>query len=413
MNNIFYIISIALSTIGSATIYAQPLDSLLVLTVENNPKLKALSSAYQAKMAKVDQVSQLADPTIGTGVPVLNPETRLGPQIVMVSAQQMFPWFGTLNAKKDVVISMSKEQYELIAAEKLELFYQVKSAYYKIAFYQSKKEIIASQLKLFEAIENIALAKVESGQTTIADALRTQVVMETLSQEIKKIDNHIRSLETVINQYTNQEWSNQISVRDGIAQIIPVDFDTAEFRSKIENHHPLIKKIDQQIETSNQELIVNKKANSPKISLGVDYSLVNPRTDASPVNNGRDILIPKVMISLPIYRKSYKSKIEEEAIKQEMYAYQKEALTDKMMRQLLQYKIDYDNALLNIQMHEKQIKITKIAIGILMTNYSSTGNGFDEVLQQENALLVHEIGLIKSYLDMQLATANIERLTNF
>ena len=90
---------------------AQPLDSLLQLVVNNNTQLKAIELEYQAVLEKKNQVNQLPNPQLGVGVPVLRPETRLGPQMMMVSATQMFPWFGTLKSKEEVVISMSKAKY--------------------------------------------------------------------------------------------------------------------------------------------------------------------------------------------------------------------------------------------------------------------------------------------------------------
>jgi hypothetical protein len=59
--------------------------------------------------------------------------------------------------------------------------------------------------------------------------------------------------------------------------------------------------------------------------------LVGERTDANPMNNGRDILVPKVMVSIPIYRKSYRAKIEEENLIQQALTVKKETITDKMI----------------------------------------------------------------------------------
>ena len=103
----------------------QHLDSILQLVVDNNPELKALHLEYDAELMRKDQVSQLPNPTLGVGVPIFRPETRLGPQVLMISASQMFPWFGTNKAKEDVVISMSKSRFEKIELSRLQLFKKV------------------------------------------------------------------------------------------------------------------------------------------------------------------------------------------------------------------------------------------------------------------------------------------------
>ena len=88
-------------------------------------------------------------------------------------------------------------------------------------------------------------------------------------------------------------------------------------------------------------------------------------------------------------------------------------MIDKTIRFLFQYKLDYDNAIIEIDFQKEQIVTTNQTIEILLTNYSSTGNGFDDLLQLENQLLYYEIGLLKGQLDKNIAIAKIDRLTDF
>jgi len=406
-----YILS--LSLLFGADSFSQSVEELLKEVVENNPDLKSLNADFEAERSKVDQVSQLPNPTIGSGIPVLRPETRLGPQIVMVSASQMFPWFGTLGAKEDVVISMSKAKFEKIALKKLELFYLLKASYFRINYYTLRLSIIQKSLEIYKSLENIALAKVESGQTLTSDVLRIQLKIQELENEIPLINNEVTSLQYLINQLTNSDLSRKITVEDEITEIDSLNFDTTIFMKKIRMHHPMIATLDYKIEASENMQIANRKMNAPTLGVGVDYSLVGERTDANPVDNGRDILIPKVMLTIPLFRKSYQSKIQEEEFAQESLQYQKESFLNDVLTKLMQYKLEYDNALLNIGLHENQFNTTQKALEILLVNYSSTGKGFDEVLQLENQLLNHEVAVIKYKLQLKLAKAKIERFTEF
>ena len=397
----------------SAALYGQSLDSLLMRVVANNPELKALNSEYEAELQRVDQVSVLSNPTLGVGVPILRPETRLGPQLLMVSASQMFPWFGTFKAKKDVVIAMSKARYEKISALRLELFYQLKSSYYNLSFLRLKKKLVGGNIRLYESLENVALSNVESGQSSTADVLRIQLRVNELNQLVKHLENEESAQILTINQLTNQDWKTGVVTSAELSENLLTNFDTAYYRAKITEHHPLVAKLDRQIEASENSQVVNKKANSPTIGVGLDYNWVGQRTDANPVSNGRDILVPKVMVSIPLYRKGYNAKDMEESYIQDALKYEKEALLDKIMKLLMQYKLDYENSILQINLHREQIKTTERTIDILLTNYSASGSGFDDLLQLENQLLQHETGLVKGLMDMNIAVAKIERLTDF
>lgn len=391
---------------------AQSLDSLLQLVVENNTQLKSIELEYQSVLEKKNQVNQLPNPQLGVGVPTFRPETRLGPQMMMVSASQMFPWFGTLKSKEEVVISMSKAKYEQLSIVKLDLFYQVKSAYYQLYFLEQKQAIIKDNIKLFESLEAISLAKVESGKSTLADVLRVQTRLQGLKQQLLMIENQKLVFESNINELTKQPASTKIEIVDSLA--LPVlEYDLASFKNKIENNHPLIAQVNYQIEQSNNSIVVNNNMNKPTIGLGLDYSMVGQRTDANPINNGRDILVPKIMLSIPIYRKSYQAKIEEEKLIQQSLEVKKETITDKMISLLINYKADYDNGLLEKSLYQNQSRTVLMAYEVLLSEYSSSGKGFEELLMVQNQLLDFDLGIYQAELKANIAQANIERITKF
>lgn len=412
-NNLNIYIIVICSFFVQNQLIAQPLDSLLQRVVEHNPELKSLQLEYEAELLKVDQVSQLPNPEIGIGVPVLRPETRLGPQVFMVSASQMFPWFGTFKSTKNVVISMSKAKYERIAAVKLNLFNKVKVAYYELNFLNEKAKILSEFLMIYRTLESVSLAKVESGQSTIADVLRIQLKLQEFEQELNVVENQKSVYYAEINELTHQTFDTEIRVTDELETSPLLNFNLENYQQKIREHHPLMLIIDSELEVSKNKQAVNSSMNKPTIGVGVDYSLINERTDANPQYNGRDIFIPKIKVSIPIYRKSYHSINEMESKYQESLEMQKLSIEDKMIGLLLKYKSAYDNAILKVELNLKQIETVEMAYNVLLSNYSSTGKGFDDLLQIQNQLLAYKLGLKMEKLNALKAIANINRLTDY
>ncbi len=406
----FVLILIGSSCVGS--LHAQPLDSILMLVVENNAELKSLKLEFEAELMKADQVSQLADPQIGVGVPVLRPETRLGPQIMMVSASQMFPWFGTLKAKGDVVVSMSKVKYERIEAERLVLFNKVKIAYYKIQYLSEKELILQDVLVQLHAMKNISLAKVEAGQASSANVLRVQLKIDELNSMIEKIEQEKQKEYAIINELTIQPWTTVI-VPDGEFNLPVISFDLGTYQNKIQAEFPMIRMLDLQKEVSQERLTVNQKMGAPKIGIGLDYALVNERSDMDPLYNGRDILVPKLMLTIPIYRKAYKAKEQEELFVQQALDYSKEQLITELLSLLLQFKADYDNAVIDNELSIQQIETSNLAYNILLADYSSGGRGFDDLLQVQMELLNYQLKEKQSLLSAKIAVSNIERITDY
>jgi len=340
---------------------AQTLDSLLKKAYDNNPELKALQLEYEAALQKGPQVSQLPDPTVGVGIPVLRPES----QVFSVSASQMFPWFGTLKAKEDVVLTMAKSKYERVAAERLNIDYQIK------------------------------------------------IKIEELNQQIQILEEQKLAYTATINEAVNNPLNSAIQIDTTQVTIAEIEYNIEKFRNNIQANHPLIKQLDWNIETSNKALALNTLAGKPSFGIGLDYSLVTGRTDAIPVNNGRDILIPKVMVSIPIYRKKYAAKKEEESLKQQAFEFQKENLTNRMISSIQGYKSEYESAKLMFELANKQIEISNSAYDILLADYSSKGKRFDELMKLQSDINRYEIEIIKSIVQSHLAKFKIERLTDF
>ena len=408
-----YIIIATLLLTSTFNVKAQTLDSLLKKAYDNNPTLKAIQLEYEAALQKGPQVSQLPDPTVGVGVPILRPETRLGGQVLSVSASQMFPWFGTLKAKEDVALTMAKSKYEQIAAERLDIDYQIKTAYFNLYLLQEQQKIIQKNIRIFETIEKVASAKVESGKSIASDVLTVRLKIEELNQQIQILEERKQGFSASINEAINNPNNDSIQVDTTKLALAELTYDLEQLKQKIESNHPVIKQLDWSIEASNKTLVLNTLDGKPSFGVGLDYSLVNGRTDAFPSNNGRDILIPKVMVSIPLYRKKYTAKKQEEELKQQAFELQKESLTNKMMSSIQGFKSEYKSAKLMFELAHKQIEISNSAYDILLADYSSKGKRFDELMKLQSDINRYEIEIIKSIVQSHLAKFKIERLTDF
>lgn len=407
-------IAILLALMASTfTVKAQTLDSLLKKAYDKNPALKALQLEYEADLQKGPQVSQLPDPTVGVGIPVLPVETRLGSQNLIISASQMFPWFGTLKAKENVALTMAKSKYERIAAERLDIDYQIKTAYFNLYLLREQQKIIRKNIRIFETIEKVVLAKVESGKSIASDVLTVRIKVEELNQQIQILEERKQGFSASINEAVNNPNNDTIQVNTTKLELAELAYDLEQLKQKIESNHPLIKQLDWNIEASNKALDLNTLDGKPTFGIGLDYSLVTGRTDAIPENNGRDILIPKVMVSIPIYRKKYTAKKQEEELKQQAFEFQKESLTNQMMSSIQGYKSEYESAKLMYELANKQIEISNRAYDILLADYSSKGKRFDELMKLQSDINRYEIEIIKSIVQSHLAKFKIDRLTDF
>ena len=126
------------------------------VAAENNPGLQAKYKDFEAAMQKVPQVSSLPDPTFSFGYFISPVETRVGPQRAKFSLSQMFPWFGTLEAKADAASLMAEAKYQLFLDAQNKLYYEVSAAYYPLYELNRLKEIEQKNINILQSYKTIA-----------------------------------------------------------------------------------------------------------------------------------------------------------------------------------------------------------------------------------------------------------------
>ena len=400
---------VLLFTIGGvASANAQSLNELLKEATTSNLELKILNNEYLTALEKAPQLSQLPDLDIGVGAFPLPVETRLGGQKARLSATQMFPWFGTLDSKADLENAKAKAIYERIAARQLDLFYQVKVAYYRLYEIEKSQSIIEQNISILEALERLALTKVESGKATAADVLRVQLKTEELKQELDILETAKTSPRVAINQLLNRSLDTPITVNDrfGFVQI-PYNIDS--LTSIIQMNHPTLRMFELQQDVARQAIIVNELNGKPSFGLGLDYIMVSERTDLDPTNNGRDILQVRASVKIPIFREKYAAKEREEYLKIATLDIQKDDILLKFRSAIEKAFSDYHTAELRTDLYERQIEITQAAINILQANYSSQGQNFDELLRLEKELIDYDLKKLKAVVQSLVAKSAVER----
>ncbi len=386
----------------------QSLDELLRTAREENLELKALKNEYLAALERAPQVSQMPDPEVGIGAFPLPVETRLGAQVVRLSATQMFPWFGTLESKADLENAKAQALFERIAARALHLIFEIRQAYYRLYEIQKSQEVIRRNIDILDALERLALMKVESGKASAADVLRVQLKVEELKQEVEILESASRVPAATINQILNRHLESPVEVVDSLA-FASLLFRKDSLRAELETNHPMLRMFTLQQDISHKALKMNQLIGKPSFGAGLDYIMVNARNDAIPMRNGRDIVQIKAAVRIPLNRKKYEAKEREEDFKISALEYKKEDALNTFMAAIEKAFVDYEAARLKLELYEKQTLLTRAAVRILETEYSVKGSNFDELLRLEKDLVDYEMKILKAIVQSHLAKSNIER----
>lgn len=389
--------------------FAQTPDDYFRTAAENNPGLLAIYNEYEAALQKVPQVNALPDPVFSFGYFISPVETRVGPQQAKFSLTQMFPWFGALKAQGDAAALMAEAKFQSFIDARNKLYFRVASAYYPL--YELKDWIRVEQenINILESYKNIATRKFENGSGTMVDVLRVDIMLKDAQMNLSILQDKMKPLLTAFNKLLNRPENEKVIIGDSLK----VEILSDNFRKdSLIAVNPELRALELKLQASKVTELVARKQGLPKLGAGLDYVVVGERTDLSLPDNGKDVLMPMVSISIPIFRDKYNASVKEAQNIQESYVNQKQELENSLISEyeMVWFEIQQQQQLLSL--YEQQIQTSQQSLNLLFTSYENSGKEFEEVLRMQLQLLKYKKMKAAALTQYQIAVAKINYLTS-
>ena len=393
--------------IFSTGVQAQQLQSYIDEAQSNNLEIQAFELRYNRAKEKVNEADWIPNTEISAGYFVSTPETRTGAQRARIGVKQMLPWFGTITARANYASSMADADYVEIAIAKRKLALSVSQSYYRLYAIRAKQEVLDENIQLLNTYEQLALTSVEVGKASAVDVLRLQIRQNEMQQKKEVLEEEFSAEQSVFNNLLNM---------DEALVTIPTEMNIPE-KDSINTAgdlvlNPELLKYDKLYESVAQSELLNQREGLPMIGFGVDYLPVSERTDMNPLDNGKDILMPMVSVSIPIFNNRYKSISKQNELQQQEINLQKderlnvlESAFAKAVSQRNQARIKYNTL-------EKNLKQAKDAEQILIKNYETGTIDFNDVLDIQELQLRFQINQIEAINNYYLQSAVVNYLIN-
>ncbi|MFN3405390.1 MAG: TolC family protein [Cytophagaceae bacterium] len=464
---------ITILTVVSFTVYAQVPQKYLESAANNNPLLKSQFNLYQSELEKISQVKSLPDPQVNMGFFLMPMERFIGNQVASVSAMQMFPWFGTLGAAKSEAAYMAKARYEVFRETKSQVFFEVKQAYYELYFLEQEIKITKHNLEILKNIERIALARymaggnseggisemkqqnnrvpverkyntsgmgnmsgmeqnqnagknqnmsrmnssmgnMDSGSGSMVDVLRIQIEIKELESNLELLEDSKTPLTEKFLQLTGLPADEPIGIPDSFYLADP-PVSLAEIPDSLKKNNPMILMLEAEEQSYMSMERMNKRMGMPMLGVGLQYDIFRPResmghNDVVSSMNGKNMLMPMVSFTVPIWRGKYKGSVKEAKALKEASRVQQIDTEQKLMVSFAELRKANNDALRRHKLYTGQLQLAQQSINILTTQYSAGGTTFEEVLRMQQQILNIQLNIESSIRDNHLAIAGMERL---
>jgi len=371
MRKIIVVISMLIVT----TVYTQTLEDYIKIAKENNSAIKIKNAEFNLIKERKNEVSSFQNTAISLGIFALTPETRVGSQLFKIGATQKLPWFGEFSAKKNLIEKLSEIKKNDIDLSDKEITFRVQEAYYRMYQQQAMTVILKRNKQILKTYENMALAALSNNKATMSDVLRIRVQKNELHSRIFQNINTIETLYRNFNTLLQRAKNSPLFIADSL-QVLDILIQ----KSSIKLHPSLMKfKNMEAVYDAQKELItIDKK---PKITIGVDYILVNNRTDIAVLQNGKDILMPKISLSIPLFTKKHNSQYKQ-------LNFQKEILKNEIIQQENTLEmafetaiLDLENAIISVVAAQKNKTEIQRAINVDLKAYETGILNYDKILK--------------------------------
>ena len=414
-NKILYFLCIGLfACYGSA--YATGIDnkedSLAVYIAEairNNPALKSEYQAYQAQMANAQGAGVLSDPQLSVGLFPQAMHHVNGKQIATITIMQMFPWFGTLKAGREQMEYKAQEAYQKFREKSLSTAFNVEKQWYSILATQEKVKAVKQKRALLNDIKKVAIYLYKNytagRDTKMSDQLRLDAEEERLKEQTESLETQLTLQKQQFNITLHRQPNAALSLPDSITLRQMPTFNWTE----IERNNPKLAQYSAIQKAFKSQEEQTRAKGMPMIGVGLQYML-NGKVDMPmmPNMNGKDMVMPMVSVTIPIYRKKITSAIHSAQLMERSAAYNYQSQLDALQSTYLSIEQRADDIKRKLKLYESEVSLLNRTLELMQKEYATGATSLTDILQTTRESIDYD--LLKAEANAQYNTITAEAI---
>ena len=459
---------------GNSQQYSDSLIKYLEIAAKNNPSVLQKFSEYQAALQKIPQVGSLSDPELSLGVFLKPMELVNGKQAADIRLMQMFPWFGVLKNAKDEMSLMANAKYELFRDAKLQVSYDVHRTWYELYKVQKDISISEKNIDILKIIERLALVRFKavpsggtrtistdkgtssnssksnsaggssgmqsmggnqanagsstpdqsssswqsgsmgssSGSSGLADIYRIQIETGDLENNIALLKNQRNTIMAQFNTYLNRSVASPVFTYENIA-VDSLELSLIAVSDSMLTNNPMLGMIEYEKQSLDARKKMVTRMGYPMVGLGLNYSLINKNPMLESPMNGKDMIMPMVTVTLPVYRKKYNAMVSEADLLREAASLNYQAEASSLQAEYYQAVQLFRDAQRRVKLYNNQYQLASKSLDLMLKSFSTSSSSLTDVLRIRQQTLDYELKQVEAVADFNTAVAWLKRLMAF
>lgn len=469
---IFLGLSPTTSSLWAQEISVDSLHYYTQIALEHNPGVQAQRLAYDAFLEKIPQAGAFEDPELSMGFYTKPMDIVGGRQIGDLTLMQMFPWFGTKKSAKKEANHMASMQMQQYREAREAVILQVHTQWYVLQKLQQQVNNAQQNKKLLEQVEQLALQKFSSpsgatasnsmvkvptatsstttsgsssmggmamggntatvntsasapasssamagmgsdGGSGMSDVLRIRLETIEIENTIESLQAQIKAEKIKFNALLDQEAQARITVPQEIEKVAFFMTDE-DVQAAIETNNPMLAMLTEEGLAYQAKAEMDRKMSYPMVGLGVQYMIIGKTNDpmlAMGNMNGKDMIMPMVTLSLPVFRKKYKAQQEEGKKWWQSSEAKYKDTYNTLLASYYSFKNQVEDAERTITLLEKQTTLAETTFNLIVKEFVTGKSDLTNVIQVQRQLLDYQLKKAEAIANYNTLVASIENIT--
>jgi outer membrane protein TolC len=381
---------------------------------------------------------------------------------------QMFPWFGVLKNARDEMSLMAKAKLESFREAKLSLLYDIQRTWYELIKYRQEIDISEDNIEILKTIERLTLIRFKSPVTDVrgsssggiisgtappapssgssgmqkmssgknnngttkdqesasmssntmvtqatgsglADLYRIQIEIGDLENSIASLKNLIKTISARFNSYLNRPVTAGISLPDSLFPEV-FGIPLATVTDSIMANNPMLGmlKYEQQSLDARSRMVTGM--GYPMVGLGINYTFISKSEMSASTMNGKDMIMPMISITLPVYRKKYNAMRSESELLKSANTMGYTATANSLQTEFWEAVQFYQDATRRQKLYADQSQLAENSLDIMLKSFSSSGASLTDIMRVRQQSLDYKFKEVEAVADHNTAIAWLKRL---
>lgn len=380
------------------------LSSLIKDAQASNPEILSAKNAFESASARIPQAGSLNDPMIEYEYDRITADRMLsGKPMQTFAVSQDIPFPTKLYLRAKIAAKLAKMAYENYQAKERDVIARVKSAYAQLALIHQSIEINKESKEVLDQLSQTATARYGAAQGTQADALKAQVELARVDNELIMLEQRRLSAQAQLNVLLNrdpQEELGNLAAEPAIKFTRPLN----DFCGLARENNPELKAYRYAVERGQAAYDLSLNEYLPDLTVKFKQMVEHGRVESGSWAGMVGATIPlwffekqsfgvkEMKSDLAMVKAEYKGK--ENSVLFEVNDAYARAVANKKLIEL------YETAF---------IPQAQEAVSVAIKGYESGKADFLTVLDSQRTLINFQLEHYQAILDLRIALADLER----